>query len=509
MTTTRVIARPDRIDLDSPGRRDYWVALEHDSIWGDHLIPLTVWVGPEAEADRGLVAFGSNHGNEYEGPVVLKHLLREIDLKTCAGGSSLIPVLNPSAFRAGTRESTPDDGVNLNRAFVDGAGVTPALAGITHRIAAFVRQFIWPRVHMVLDLHSGGDVARFRPVANYHPRGRPQARGRDREDGPLVRHALLMVYQNVTPGLLPSEAERLGKITVGTELGWGQAVNVEGVRYGRQGVLAAAIQQRPAAGRASNRSPITRPARSGSVEMVDRDCFTVAPFAGHYEPLIECGTAVTQGRDRRPAARLRPHRHGPLAGRRGGRRRGAGPGLGRGRDARPAHRRGRPRRRSMNLEAAARPSRVRYRVLGFACALSMITYLDRACFGTAAPSIAAELGLAGVSQLKWAMTSFAIAYAAFEIPAGAMGDRVGPRAMLLRIVLWWSACTALTGVVGLRVGATVARRAGNARRPPVSLRRRRGRRVSEHHPGLAQLVPREAGRRRRGWFGCRAGSWEG
>jgi len=30
---SRVIARPAQLDLDSPGRRDYWVALEHDSIW--------------------------------------------------------------------------------------------------------------------------------------------------------------------------------------------------------------------------------------------------------------------------------------------------------------------------------------------------------------------------------------------------------------------------------------------------------------------------------------------
>ena len=81
----------------------------------------------------------------------------------------------------------------------------------------------------------------------------------------------------------------------------------------------------------------------------------------------------------------------------------------------------------MSSGAAARPSLVRYRVLGFACTLSMVTYLDRACFGTAAPSIAAELGLSGVSQLKWAMTSFSIAYAVFEIPAGAMGDRIPVR----------------------------------------------------------------------------------
>src|SRR5262245_31756581 len=124
----RRIVRPDKLDLDSPGRRDYWVALEHDSIWGDHLIPLTVFVGPRARPGEGLVATGSNHGNEYEGPVVLKHLIREIRLDDVVGRIILIPVLNPAAFLAGTRESTLDDGVNLNRAFVPGAGVTPALA---------------------------------------------------------------------------------------------------------------------------------------------------------------------------------------------------------------------------------------------------------------------------------------------------------------------------------------------------------------------------------------------
>ena len=96
----RLIVRPDKLDLDSPGRRDYWVALEHDSIWGDHLIPLTVFVGREAKADQGLVAFGSNHGNEYEGPVVLKHLVREIRQEDVRGRIILVPVLNPSAFSA-------------------------------------------------------------------------------------------------------------------------------------------------------------------------------------------------------------------------------------------------------------------------------------------------------------------------------------------------------------------------------------------------------------------------
>jgi len=40
---------------------------------------------------------------------------------------------------------------------------------------------------------------------------------------------------------------------------------------------------------------------------------------------------------------------------------------------------------------------------------------------------------------------FAISYAAFEILSGSMGDRIGPRKVLTRIVLWWPAFTTLTG----------------------------------------------------------------
>jgi predicted deacylase len=282
------------LDLDSPGRRDYWVALEHDSIWGDHLIPLTVLVGPKAKAGEGLVAFGSNHGNEYEGPIVLKHLLKEIQLEQVLGRIILVPVLNVAAFQAGTRESTADDGVNLNRAFIEGAGRSPALAGITHRIAAFVRETIGPRVHVVIDLHSGGDVARFSLCASFHPIDDPVQGRKIEETARWFGTPLVITYQNQTPGLLPSEAERLGKITVGTELGWGRAVNPEGVRYGRHGVLAAAIHHGQLAG---SIEPIGhhKAGTQRRVAMVERACFTVAPFAGHYESLLDCGANVKKG----------------------------------------------------------------------------------------------------------------------------------------------------------------------------------------------------------------------
>jgi len=289
----RLVVRPDRLDLDSPGRRDYWLALEHDSIWGDHLLPLTVLVGPEARPGRGLVAFGSNHGNEYEGPMVLKHLLREIRLDDVRGRIILVPVLNPSAFLAGSRESA-DDGVNLNRAFVEGAGKIPALAGITHRIAAFVRDYIWPRVHVVIDLHSGGDVARFALCAGFHPLDDPEQSRQIEETARWFGTPLITIYQDATPGLLPSDAERMGKITVGTELGWGRAVQAEGVRCGRQGVLAAAIHHDQLRGQIEPHGH-HRAGTQIKAAMVERDCFTVAPFAGHYESLIDCGQRVRRG----------------------------------------------------------------------------------------------------------------------------------------------------------------------------------------------------------------------
>ncbi|RLT06138.1 MAG: MFS transporter, partial [Planctomycetota bacterium] len=62
----------------------------------------------------------------------------------------------------------------------------------------------------------------------------------------------------------------------------------------------------------------------------------------------------------------------------------------------------------------------------------MITYIDRVCFGAAAPQLASELSLSGVADLKWAFTAFAIAYSVCEIPTGWLGDALGPRSTLIR-----------------------------------------------------------------------------
>lgn len=107
----------------------------------------------------------------------------------------------------------------------------------------------------------------------------------------------------------------------------------------------------------------------------------------------------------------------------------------------------------MTSPVGQKPTRVRYGVLAFVCVLSMITYLDRVSFAQAAKDLTEVLHLNSVADLKWAFTAFAFAYAVFEIPTGWLGDVFGPRRTLIRIVIWWSFFTGLTGLIGLSFGS--------------------------------------------------------
>jgi MFS transporter, ACS family, glucarate transporter len=80
------------------------------------------------------------------------------------------------------------------------------------------------------------------------------------------------------------------------------------------------------------------------------------------------------------------------------------------------------------------------------CLLCVITYLDRVCISVAGPRMQEALHIGAVAW-GWVTGAFTLSYALFEIPSGILGDRIGPRRVLTRIVLWWSAFTTLTGVV--------------------------------------------------------------
>jgi len=76
--------------------------------------------------------------------------------------------------------------------------------------------------------------------------------------------------------------------------------------------------------------------------------------------------------------------------------------------------------------------------------LTLVTYLDRVAISATAGVMSTELGLTR-TQMGSVGSAFVLGYVLFEIPGGWFADRFGARSLLTRIVLWWSAFTALTG----------------------------------------------------------------
>ena len=97
------------------------------------------------------------------------------------------------------------------------------------------------------------------------------------------------------------------------------------------------------------------------------------------------------------------------------------------------------------LLLAERPTRVRFVVLGYLCALTFILYLDRVCIGQAGPRIRVELRISE-TELGYVFAAFGVAYSSFMPFAGRLADRFGSRVSLTVIVLWWSLFTSLTGL---------------------------------------------------------------
>ena len=88
--------------------------------------------------------------------------------------------------------------------------------------------------------------------------------------------------------------------------------------------------------------------------------------------------------------------------------------------------------------------KIRHKVLFFLFLLSIITFLDRVCMNVVSKYVKEDLDLDNQS-FGYILGAFSLAYALFELPTGILGDRIGPRKVLTRVVLWWSGFTALTG----------------------------------------------------------------
>jgi ACS family glucarate transporter-like MFS transporter len=100
----------------------------------------------------------------------------------------------------------------------------------------------------------------------------------------------------------------------------------------------------------------------------------------------------------------------------------------------------------VSLMYAERRTHVRFFLAFLLFILSGVAFLDRTNLSIAGLQISTEYGL-GNQRLGWIFSAFLIGYAGFQLPAGWLATRYGPRWVLTLGVLWWGVTTALTAMM--------------------------------------------------------------
>jgi ACS family glucarate transporter-like MFS transporter len=103
---------------------------------------------------------------------------------------------------------------------------------------------------------------------------------------------------------------------------------------------------------------------------------------------------------------------------------------------------------------AEHPTRKRFFLAFLLFLLSAISFLDRTNISIAGLQISSEYGL-GNQHLGWIFSAFLIGYAGFQVPAGWLASRFGPRLVIALGVLWWGVATAVTTLIPAGISQAV------------------------------------------------------
>jgi len=274
------------VDLDAPGRQVGAIFVPHsphEDAWGAVRIPLAVIANGEGPT---VILQGGNHGDEYEGPIVLGELIRELDPAAVSGRLIILPAVNAPAVAAGRRTS-PVDGLNFNRTFPG-----DPLGSITQQISAFVSDFLFPRADAFIDLHSGGSSLDILPSAIVEPAADSELHQRNHAAVSAFGAPTTVVLDNLgDPRTSTATAVRAGLVTVGTEMAGAGTVTLEALeicRRGVRGVLShlGALAAQPAVGPVQGRAVL---------EIRGTDSYVLSGRAGVFAPAVETGTEVLAG----------------------------------------------------------------------------------------------------------------------------------------------------------------------------------------------------------------------
>ncbi len=274
------------IDFDKAGRQISFLRLLYsDNRHAYGMIPVPIAVIAGGSGPTVLLTAGT-HGDEYEGQIILRHLMREVDPADVNGRLIIMPALNYPAVLDHARISPLDDG-NLNRVFPGDPNGTPTLA-----IADYVSSTILPMCDAGLDLHSGGFTMEFIPCAFLRNGGDQELKARKLAITEAFGAPLTVVVPG-GPGLgsLLASADAQGVAMLATELGGCGTVDLDALEIGRQGV-----------NRVLRHLGVVDTGSSGSdapathfVQMPGPRYHVYAPVNGLFEPYVELGDDVVAG----------------------------------------------------------------------------------------------------------------------------------------------------------------------------------------------------------------------
>jgi predicted deacylase len=280
------------IDIDAVGKTFGRVVFPLEEPWlGRREVALPVCVIANGTGPT-VSLWGGNHGDEYEGPIVLGQLARELDAAAIEGRLIILPALNPPALLACQRVSAVD-GKNMNRVWPgDRSG------SITDRIVAFLDRLL-SLSDVLMDLHTGGNAFDLIPMSMCHHTEEPAFRDRIRA-AQMAYNAPLSVELRLAPdrATASGRAHDRGVLVVGSESGGGRPVTPASLGACHDGVrnTLAHLEVLPAPsapGRSRQRTRFTK--------KWGHEAEMLAPGAGIFVPFHRLWDEVVAGQ---PAGQL-------------------------------------------------------------------------------------------------------------------------------------------------------------------------------------------------------------
>lgn len=280
----KTLIRTD-IDYSQEGKQISYLHLPHsphEDAWG--VMPIPIAVIKNGKGPTVLMMAG-NHGDEYEGQVVLSEIIRNVAPREVQGRLIILPSVNQPASLAGQRVSTVD-GLNMNRTFPG----NPA-GSMTEQISHYVATVLMPMADMFMDVHSGGSSLDFIPTAIIEISQDAEIVRQCKQAARAFGAPLALVANNLgEPRTSTATARSLGKIAVGTEMGGGGVLSPKTLAVARTGVNNLLNLW----GVFSNGS-LSKPYEDDFFEIKDERCYVFAPASGIFEPFHELGERVEAG----------------------------------------------------------------------------------------------------------------------------------------------------------------------------------------------------------------------